>query len=138
MAKIVATSAGATEDMIAAAWLHDVLEDTPVSLVTLRDNFSRDICEMVFELTDTFTSSRFGNRKRRKKLEADRLALVAPRSQTIKYADLISNTSSIIDYDPDFAKIYLEEKAYLLEVMTSGDKVLREIALNQLEARHDL
>jgi guanosine-3',5'-bis(diphosphate) 3'-pyrophosphohydrolase len=42
-------------------------------------------------------------------------------AQTIKLADLISNSKSIMEHDPAFAKTYLEEKRMLLAVMTRGD-----------------
>ena len=42
-------------------------------------------------------------------------------AQTIKLADLISNSRSIMEHDPAFARTYLEEKRMLLEVMTKGD-----------------
>ncbi|HCP79386.1 MAG TPA: guanosine polyphosphate pyrophosphohydrolase, partial [Pusillimonas sp.] len=48
--------------------------------------------------------------------------------QTIKCADLISNTGSIVQFDPDFAKVYLEEKRLLLGVLTKADRRLWTIA----------
>jgi hypothetical protein len=36
--------------------------------------------------------------------------------QSIKCADLISNTSTIVKHDPGFAKVYLPEKKAILEV----------------------
>jgi len=41
---------------------------------------------------------------------------------------LISNCTSIVEHDADFAKTYLEEKRLLLEVLTKGDVVLLERA----------
>ena len=49
-------------------------------------------------------------------------------AQTIKLADLISNSKSIMEHDPKFAVTYLEEKRLLLEVLTKGDKKLMDIA----------
>ena len=46
---------------------------------------------------------------------------LAAAAQTIKLADLISNSRSIMAHDPNFARTYLEEKRMLLEVMTKGD-----------------
>jgi hypothetical protein len=45
-------------------------------------------------------------------------------AQTIKLADLISNSKSIMEHDPAFAKTYLEEKRMMLAVMTKGDRGL--------------
>ncbi len=50
---------------------------------------------------------------------------MAPKeAQTIKLADLISNTRSIMEHDEAFAKTYLVEKRLLLEVMDKGDATL--------------
>lgn len=72
----------------------------------------------------------------RKRLSRERLAAAPGWVQTIKCADLISNTSSIVQYDPAFAKVYLEEKRLLLEVMGKADPRLWAIAseLSQGEA----
>ena len=53
-----------------------------------------------------------------------RLLLAAsssPRELPIKLADLISNTQSIVANDPGFARIYLREKASLMDVLREGD-----------------
>ncbi|HLY90852.1 MAG TPA: hypothetical protein VKQ27_17855, partial [Acetobacteraceae bacterium] len=49
--------------------------------------------------------------------ERARIAATSLRSQTVKYADLISNTSSIAARDPGFAGVYLEEKAATIALM---------------------
>ena len=68
-----------------------------------------------------------------KRLSRERLARAPGWVQTIKCADLISNTSSIVKHDPVFAKTYLEEKRLLLDVLTMADKRLRELARHQAE-----
>jgi hypothetical protein len=55
-------------------------------------------------------------------LEAQRLGRASANAQTIKYCDLIDNTSSITTHDPGFAKTYMAEKAVLLEHMQCGDQ----------------
>ncbi|MGN6820566.1 MAG: HD domain-containing protein [Sphingomonas sp.] len=111
-----------SENELCAAVLHDVIEDTPVSLETIRERFGLEVASLVYELTEPKIE---GNRKFRKQAEAQRLAGVSWEAQTIKYADLISNTRSIVAHDPNFAKLYLAEKAHLLSVMTEGDPKLR-------------
>ena len=46
------------------------------------------------------------------------------------HADLICNTSSIIEHDPDFAKVYMAEKKLLLDVLVDGDEGLYARAKN--------
>jgi hypothetical protein len=55
-------------------------------------------------------------------------AAAPAEAQTIKLADLCSNSKSIMEHDPAFAKTYLEEKRLLLAVMTKGDPGLHALA----------
>jgi hypothetical protein len=72
-----------------------------------------------------------GNRAERKAASRARLANAPAWVQTIKCADLISNTSSIVKHDPKFAVTYLEEKRLLLDVLTKADRRLHQLALEQ-------
>lgn len=110
---------GGTEDMIAAALLHDVLEDTQVTSDLVAEVFGRKIHKLVVELTDS-SKPEDGNRAKRKGIDADRLGTVSQDAQIIKLADLIDNSDDIEANDPSFAKVFLKEKAHLLKVM---DKV---------------
>lgn len=119
-----------TPEMLAAAWLHDVLEDTQVNPMDLDAMFGRDISLMVVYLTDVPRD--YGNRETRKAADLRRLSDAPFEVQTIKVADMISNTSTIVKYDPNFAKVYLQEKAALLDAMTKADPVLVERARTHL------
>ena len=106
-----------TDAMLAAAMLHDTIEDTGVTINIIEQEFGSVIADYVFWLTDQSTAED-GNRAIRKKKDADRLAQAPREVQQVKLCDLISNTKSIVEHDENFAKIYLKEKAYLLSVMT--------------------
>lgn len=113
------------ESMLAAAWLHDVLEDCRRPgenlALLLFNTFGSYVWAMVAGLTDTEIGT---NRADRKAKSCARLAKVWPETQTIKLADLIHNSASIMQYDPKFAKVYLAEKRDLLKVLTKGDATL--------------
>ena len=126
------TAAIVTEDQLVAAVLHDVVEDTIVTIEQIERRFGIAVAALVFDLTDQFVRPDQGNRFARKAAERVRLAAISPMAQDIKYADLIDNTSSIAEHDPGFARTYLAEKAALLEVMTDGDPALRNRALASL------
>lgn len=123
VAKIVASVPGSTPDMVAAAWLHDVVEDTGCTYTDIHMNFGPEIAVLVGWLTDV-SKPEDGNRAVRKAIDRAHTAEAPAEAQTIKLADLISNSKSIVQHDPTFAKTYLEEKRMLLEVMTKGDPVL--------------
>lgn len=129
VAQIVSGVPGCTSEMICAALLHDTVEDTSVSSSDILRWFGPKVAGMVFYLTDCPKGT--GNRKVRKRVDANRLSGAPPEVQTIKLADLIDNTSTIIAHDPSFAKLYLEEKRALLDIMKNGDYMLYETAIKQ-------
>jgi len=114
--------------MTATAWLHDCQEDQGVTGDTLIRQFGSIIAHGVWCLSDMET----GNRAARKAASRVRLAAAPAWVQTIKVADLISNTASIVRYDPKFAVVYLEEKRLLLDVLTNADQRLVAIARAQV------
>ena len=129
--------AGVTDDpeIIAAAHLHDVAEDVNVEIYTLqgiKNLFGWRVASLVDDLTDVYTKQNYprDNRAARKRMEADRLSLVHPDAQTIKYADFLSNTKDILVNDPGFAEVYMDEKATILSRMTQGNKILFDRAYN--------
>jgi len=125
-------------ECIEIALCHDLFEDTNCTfndlykkLIELGYNSKHayNICTCVNELTDKFTKEDFPylNRTKRKYNECNRLATISYKSKSVKYADLIDNTSSIAEYDKDFAKIYLKEKHDILEVMNNGNSELFDL-----------
>jgi (p)ppGpp synthase/HD superfamily hydrolase len=118
-----------TEAMICAALLHDVLEDTKVTEDLLRTEFGDTVTDLVVWLTKVEVP---GNRKARKKSELKRLAGAPAEVQTIKLADLLANTPSIVKHDPKFAKVYLKEKLDLIAVLTKGNAELKKRAYEQV------
>lgn len=133
--------------LLAAALLHDVLEDTPTTpneikeyLVTLMDlsqaNYS---LELVIELTDVYTKENYPNwnRKKRKTEEAIRIEKTSADSQTVKYADIIDNCLEIINHDADFANVFLRECKAILKKIPNGNKQLYERAVKTVDGSID-
>lgn len=110
---------GGTPAMIAAAWLHDTIEDTDTTIAELVENFGQEITNLVMQLTDVYTSENYPhmNRAARKEFETERLATISPEAKLIKLADIADNTKDIVEHDPEFAVTYFREKAALLEVL---------------------
>jgi len=115
------------EQAIAAAWLHDVVEDTPATFDELKEQFGGEVAGLVAEVTDVSRPGD-GNRARRKALDREHLARASARGQTVKLADLIDNCLDITRHDQRFAPIYLEEMAALLELLGGGAAQLRRRA----------
>jgi (p)ppGpp synthase/HD superfamily hydrolase len=120
-----------TEAMVAAAYLHDVVEDTGVSIELIRAEFGSEVSDLVGWLTDVSRPDH-GNRASRKAVDRAHTAAAPAAAQTVKLADLISNTRSIVEHDAKFAETYLAEKRLLLEVMTKADPELMARARAQI------
>lgn len=122
-------------NILAAALLHDVVEDCGVGLGEIGFLFGDKVADLVFELTDV-SKPEDGNRKARKEIDRQHLAAASPEAQTIKLADLIHNTQSVVEHDTAFAKVYMAEKALLLEVLYKGDPQLYDRATRMVEDYH--
>jgi (p)ppGpp synthase/HD superfamily hydrolase len=110
------------EHVLIAAILHDVVEDTKVSLYEVQALFGPHVARLVGEVTEP---RHYGDRYARKMAEARRLAFVSPDAQNIKYADILSNIKDIQAKDPSFAKVYLMEKRHAIIRMNAGYAPLR-------------
>ena len=115
------------EEVIAAALLHDSLEDTDVTFSELVLHFGNRVADLVNEVTDVSTKAD-GNRAKRKGIDRDHLANASADGATVKLADLIDNSRDIEKHDARFAKMYLAEKRALLEVLKAGNSTLWDLA----------
>ena len=107
------------------------MEDTHATLDDIEDAFGARVATLVEMLTDV-SRPEDGNRAVRKAIDRAHIAQASPDAKTIKLADLIDNTRSIVTHDPVFACVYLGEKAALLEVLHEGDPALYRQAQNLL------
>ena len=123
----IVSSVPHSTEMLAAAVLHDTVEDTDVTIKQISSHFGKTVAEMVKQLTD-ISKPEDGNRATRKEIDRMHLKDAWPDVKTIKLADLIHNSESIFEHDKEFAKIYMKEKELLLEVLTEGDSSLMECA----------
>ncbi|WP_456670713.1 HD domain-containing protein [Bradyrhizobium sp. USDA 3240] len=129
----IVARAGLSETAIAAAWLHDTVEDTDATLPEICAKFGSGVAVMVLDLTDTPPGPGM-NRASQGEIDRRRLAAAGPETQGIKCADLISNTSTIAKHDPGFARQYLPEKRATLDILTKAPAPLLELARASLRA----
>ena len=118
---------GGDSNMIAAAYLHDLVEDTAITVDDIEALFGWGVADLVYYVTD-ISKKEDGNRATRKAIDREHYAAASARAQTIKLADIVSNCRSIGKHDPNFAKVYFAEKRDLLEVMNKGNAALHELA----------
>lgn len=129
--------------ILAAALLHDVLEDTPINeheLLSFLETLlprekSIEILSLVKELTDVYIKKAYPhwNRQKRKQMELKRIEQTSSDSQTIKYADIIDNCEEIAANDPDFAPRFLKECLANLSVANKGNSMLYKVALDKVK-----
>lgn len=124
-----------TEPMLCAAWLHDTVEDCGIQLDELHRLFGEAVATYVEMLTDVSKPSD-GNRKVRKDLDRQHTANSVPAAKTIKLADMIDNSRSILKHDPDFSVVYMREKTLLLPTLVGGDQKLYGIAAEIVDYYH--
>ena len=121
---------GGTDDMISAAYLHDVVEDTAVSIDDIEDMFGPAVALIVDGLTDV-SKPEDGNRAVRKAKDRAHSAEASYEAQFVKCADIIDNASDIGDHDPSFNVVYRLEMFRLLEVLDKvKDTLIYEAAIN--------
>lgn len=119
---------GGTDEMVAAALLHDTVEDTKITIEMIGIHFGEVVRQYVYELTDV-SMIQHGNRAERKAVDRAHTAKASVEAKTIKLADLIDNSLTIRKYDAGFAKVYLAEKRLLLdEALKEGSPILWQIA----------
>lgn len=104
----VARLGDSTEEMVAAAWLHDVIEDCPVQPWTISQRFGADVLYLVANLTNTTKLSDLP-REERKRLDRERLAACSREVKVIKLCDRIDNVVESMSAPRAFAELYLAE-----------------------------
>jgi (p)ppGpp synthase/HD superfamily hydrolase len=121
--------AGGTPAMIAAAWLHDVVENTACTADEPRLEFGDTLAAYVGWLTDP---SKDGDAAAKAKAHR-RLASAPVEAKTIKLADLIENCATVLNHKPEIADTYLADKAQVMQLVADGNGPLYEEAKSIIE-----
>tara|TARA_X000001382_G_scaffold130779_1_gene126881 strand:+ start:4910 stop:5419 length:510 start_codon:yes stop_codon:yes gene_type:complete len=114
-----------TTEMLMAAALHDVVEDTPFTVEDIRKHFGNKVAVLVEALTHDKSDER-GKLKRAERKRLDRLqdAENDEDAQTIRAADMLHNAPSMKKYDPKFWEKVKLEMAETIKVLTKADNTL--------------
>ena len=83
-------------EVLAAALLHDTLEDTETSVEEIIENFGERVCSLVQEVTDDKTLPR----QTRKDLQIQHAPQLSEGAVLIKLGDKISNVTDITNTPP--------------------------------------
>jgi (p)ppGpp synthase/HD superfamily hydrolase len=82
---------GGDDRAVAAAWLHDAVEDCDVAPATLEARFGAEVAGLVVELTDDKTLDKAA----RKRAQVERAPMKSPAACLIKLADKTSNLRAL-------------------------------------------
>jgi len=104
-------------DMIAAALLHDVIEDTRITKEDLTVEFNENIANLVQELTIDQKQKEILGKKVYLGIE---ILKMTDEALLIKLADRFHNVRDLITLDDiEFIKLYYKETIYILEKLST-------------------
>jgi (p)ppGpp synthase/HD superfamily hydrolase len=111
------------EELVAAAYLHDTIEDTETTFEEIQKEFGLEVANIVQELT----FKRSGNETHREKATrmANELATASKKARLVKLADRLHNLKTIGEFPIWKQKRYYTETLYLLEKIGDTDLGLR-------------
>lgn len=117
-------------NLLAAAILHDTIEDTNATPDEIQSLFGGDVLALVLEVTDDKSLPK----EVRKQLQIENAARKSPRAKLIRLADKLCNIHDITHYPPTTWPLKRKQE-YLLW----SEKVVRGLrgTNKELEARYD-
>jgi len=113
---------GITDPIIlAAAWLHDSLEDTELMYEDIHEHFGKEVADLIFLVTD----KRGKNRKERQEKTYPDIAL-DQRARILKIADRIANMTQSQHEQEKMWLMYNKEYNYFKATLCNTDKLLAD------------
>lgn len=107
-----------TPEMVAAAWLHDVVEDTDMGLPMVEFIFGPKVATLVEGLTKLGVKNSIA-------IQAAWFAAAHRDVKTVKLADIYHNISNLLEVaPPEYARKYLRDKMLILGSLWGDDQPL--------------
>lgn len=120
------------QDVLYAALLHDVLEDTDRTELEIEDKFGERVLNLVLEVTNQCHE---GNRAARTNAEHERLSKCSREAKMIKLADRYHNLSEMDGTELGWIRKYTQESEHLLEKIGHVCPTLSELLAQLIEER---
>lgn len=121
------------EDLLIASLLHDIIEDTDVTVDDLCREFGKPICDLVIEVTDDKDLPY----AIRKELQVKNAPDLSPKAKKLKIADKICNIRDIISYPLDWSTerklTYLEWSQHVVKGCEGVNPELEKVFKQTLE-----
>lgn len=113
------------EDMVCAAWLHDVVEDTQVTLAEIEAACGAEVATLVDWLTNPSKGSK-KLRADRKSWDREHIAKAPAQAKMIKLADRADNLRDLLKAPLNFAELYHSESVALFDVLKGTHPILEQ------------
>lgn len=127
LAQILTEEGGVIDPVVVAgALLHDTVEDTQTTFEELEATFSREVADVVREVTDDKTLQKH----ERKQAQIDHAASISPRAKLVKLADKIANCRDVAshpphDWDLNRRREYFEWASKVVEALGEVHPILQ-------------
>ena len=129
LAHLLADVGGITDaNIIAAALLHDTVEDTDATVEDIKELFGKEIMAIVIEVTDDKSLSS----SERKRLQIENAAHISQEAKLVKLADKICNLQDMLERPP--VKWSLQRKSeyfdwakQVIDQLRGTNRILEEI-----------
>lgn len=127
---------GVGAEEVAAALLHDVIEDCDYDADDLlAEGMPQRTVDLVMELTNPSSEDRHKgySRRQRKWLDREHIDKVSDAAKRIKLADVLDNIRDLSRATPEFASRFVAEKVLLLDRIKHVDEQLAEEIYEAIE-----
>lgn len=101
-------------DLVAAAYLHDTVEDTPMTVDKIKSKFGNLVGDLVAELTSDKDKVKAVGKTQ---YLIDKMLNMSNWGLVIKLADRVHNTSDLKNADPKFRDKYTKETKEILNAL---------------------
>jgi (p)ppGpp synthase/HD superfamily hydrolase len=126
------------EDTIAAALLHDCLEDPDINGRMMSPRTIEEACgPKVLRYVQLLSNTEKGTPEQRKAAAIQRIAGASGIVRAVKLGDIIHNMRGIADTDPAFARRQLDEKEKMVRAMPITHSGLQRLALDTIAAENE-
>ena len=115
------------DDLEAAAWLHDTIEDTDTTYEEIEQEFGPMVADLVQELT---SEEDYIARHGKTAYLKDKLKGMSNYALVVKLADRLDNVSDLEEADPDWAKRYARQTQDLIDhIVDERDLTSTQLAI---------
>jgi (p)ppGpp synthase/HD superfamily hydrolase len=109
-----------TDEMIAAAWLHDVVEDAGVTYEEIEKEFGGEVANLV----DLLTTPSVITKDQKNEYLSDKMISMSTKALTIKLCDRLDNVSDFKTASPKFINSYAPATKYILDALENSGRSL--------------